>query len=162
MVLVFEKRDSTSRFTAELRVQLPDTALTWSRQVAPFVEWYARTLPSQLPSKQFCSCPGYALDPEMAQWRTKRDSACTKNQRLRRTLRAELRQRDTAGGQYSHVCSLTESGERIAAAQHLSKDASRAPKAQAHRPFGDRSTRFNYRSFPLSASIIATNPVQPV
>jgi CRISPR-associated endonuclease Cas1 len=42
----FEQRDGTCRLMADLTSQLADTASTWSREVAPLVEWFAHTLAS--------------------------------------------------------------------------------------------------------------------
>jgi hypothetical protein len=40
----FEQRDGTCRLMGEFDMQLSETALTWSREVAPLAEWFAQTL----------------------------------------------------------------------------------------------------------------------
>ena len=40
----FEERDGCCRLMSEMTVKLADTAQTWSRQVAPLVEWFAEML----------------------------------------------------------------------------------------------------------------------
>ncbi len=57
----FEHGDGCCRLMSDLTVQLSDTAPTWSREVAPIVEWFAQTLSSASADSGRVRAPGTRL-----------------------------------------------------------------------------------------------------
>jgi CRISPR-associated endonuclease Cas1 len=57
----FEQNDGCCRLMSDLTMQLSDTAPTWSREVAPIVEWFAQTLSSASTDNGRVRAPGTRL-----------------------------------------------------------------------------------------------------
>jgi CRISPR-associated endonuclease Cas1 len=57
----FEHADGCCRLMSDLTVELSDTAPTWSREVAPIVEWFAQTLSSASADNARVRSPGTRL-----------------------------------------------------------------------------------------------------
>jgi CRISPR-associated endonuclease Cas1 len=57
----FEQRDGNCRLMGAFAVRLSETAPTWRRQIAPFVEWMARTLWADLRKPKWQSPPATRL-----------------------------------------------------------------------------------------------------
>jgi len=125
----FEDRDGCCRLMSEMTVTLSDTAPTWSREVAPIVEWFAQTLSSIASDNQCVPPPGTRLT-QRRRYEGKGGSVpipedAPKQQSVCKVCGSAV----TPGNLFCYACGRKDSGNRLAAAQLLGKDAARTPEA---------------------------------
>jgi CRISPR-associated endonuclease Cas1 len=125
----FEERDGCCRLMSELTVTLSDTTATWSREVAPLVEWFVQMLSSTALESHKVRAPGTRLTQ-----RRRYEGAGASRPLQRETPKQQsvctvCGVAVTPGNRFCHACGLKESARRLSAAQQLSKEAARSSEA---------------------------------
>jgi hypothetical protein len=128
----FEERDGCCRLMSELTMKLSDTTPTWSREVAPIVEWFARELSSDTFQKKPIPIPGTRLTQ-----RKRREAAGTtsaiKEPQIQQNVCASCGRAASLGSRHCVECARAETTGRFKAGMARSRDASRTPEASAKR-----------------------------
>jgi CRISPR-associated endonuclease Cas1 len=123
----FEERDGSCRLMSDLTVQLSDTALTWSREVAPYVEWFAQTLVSDS-AKASLKAPGTRLTKRRNFEGQGSTVPVVSDAPTQGGVCATCGSAVSARAKHCHTCSLTESGKRLSAASEGGRKAAGTPE----------------------------------
>jgi CRISPR-associated endonuclease Cas1 len=125
----FEERDGCCRLMSDFTVQISNTIETWSREVAPIVEWFAHTLSSYASENGRVRSPGTRLT-QRRRYEGQGASVPTQDEAPKQHSVCTLcGVAVTPGNRFCHCCGLNECGKRLSAVQHLGKDAARTPEA---------------------------------
>lgn len=126
----FEERDGCCRLMSELTVTLSDTTATWSREVAPIVEWFAQRLSATTLDSGRVRGPGTRLTQRRRYEGAGVGVPVSKEAQKQQSVCTRCGVTVTPGNRFCHACGLKESAKRLSAAQQLGKDAARTPEAQ--------------------------------
>jgi CRISPR-associated endonuclease Cas1 len=131
----FEQRDGNCRLMGPFAVRLSETAPTWRRQVAPFVEWMARTLWADLRKPKWQSVPATRLTQQRrSEGRGKpaqsQDKKASPNPE---TLCRYCGKQVESGRKFCKVCGLTFNRESLTALARRGRVVARGVKAQHQR-----------------------------
>jgi CRISPR-associated endonuclease Cas1 len=125
----FEERDGCCRLMSELTVTLSNTTPTWSREVAPIVEWFAQTLSSTAADSGRVRTPGTRLTQRRRYEGAGASIPAQKEAPRQQNVCNVCGVAVTLGNRYCHECALVASTDRLAAARQLGKIAARTPEA---------------------------------
>jgi len=119
----FEQRDGSCRLMATLTAQLSETAVTWRREIAPIVEWFAGVLSNSTAGKRKVPSPGTRLT-QRNRIEGKSASVPTPKRALQqRGLCVQCGRTVSPGIRHCHDCALIESGKRLSEAGQLGRIA---------------------------------------
>jgi CRISPR-associated protein Cas1 len=125
----FEERDGCCRLMSELTVTLADTTPTWSREIAPIVEWFVQTLSSTAGDKVRIRTPGTRLTQRRRYEGAGASVPVPQEVRKQQSVCSVCAVAVSPGNRFCHGCGLKESRKRLSAARELGKDAARSPEA---------------------------------
>jgi CRISPR-associated endonuclease Cas1 len=129
----FEERDGSCRLMSPLTIQLADTVPTWSREVAPFVEWFAQAISSTASGPRPIRSPGTRLTRRRRYEAAGSVVPLPKLAPTQQTVCQSCGSLVSAGTIHCRTCSLFASGERLKQVQSLGKVAALDPNALARR-----------------------------
>jgi CRISPR-associated protein Cas1 len=129
----FEERDGCCRMMSDLTVKLADTTPTWSREVAPIVEWYTR----EISSADFQERPIIAPATRLTQRRRYEANGSTpplaKPTQKQHGICAGCGRAISPGNRHCADCARLERESKFRAGLERSREASRSPEASAKR-----------------------------
>ena len=120
----FEQRDGSCRLMATLTTQLAETAVTWRREIAPIVEWFARVLSDSTSGKKKVPAPGTRLTQRRRTEGANGTMPAPKRAPRPSGLCVECGRVVSPGIRHCHECAMKESGKRLSAARELGRIAS--------------------------------------
>jgi CRISPR-associated endonuclease Cas1 len=129
----FEQPDGNCRLMGSFAQRLSETALTWSREVAPFVEWFAQSIWSTVPNAAGRRGPGTRLTRR--RWREATNTplplvkALPKPQSVCVNCGAGI----SMGKRYCEICAETRGRESLAKGSRLGRVRALTPEARAKR-----------------------------
>jgi hypothetical protein len=112
-----------------LASQLTDTAPTWSREVAPLVEWFAQTLSSTASEDGRVRAPGTRLTQRRRYEGQGKEMPSSEKAPTPRGVCRSCGAAISAKALHCHICSLIESGKRLVTAQKLGQIAAVSPES---------------------------------
>jgi CRISPR-associated endonuclease Cas1 len=129
----FEERDGCCRLMSELTIKLSDTALTWSGEVAPIVEWFARELSSDAFQKKPIPIPGTRLTQRRRREAVGTTVSAIKEPQKQHNFCVACGRSASLGSRHCVECARAETVGRFKAGLERSREASRTPEASAKR-----------------------------
>jgi CRISPR-associated endonuclease Cas1 len=137
----FEQRDGNCRLMASIAARLSETAMTWRREVAPVVEWFAETISATAPNSARYRGPGTRLTQrrwrEAAGYAPKSVGATPKPQTACGICGKPISFRR----KYCPECTRTVAAEQMAKVQTAGSAAARNPESGRKR--GETQRRQN-------------------
>jgi CRISPR-associated endonuclease Cas1 len=115
----FEERDGCCRLMSDLTVTLADTTPTWSREVAPIVEWFAQMLSATASENGRVRTPGTRLTQRRRYEGAGASIPLQKEAPKQQSVCSICGLAVTLGNCFCHVCALKDSRNRLAAAREL-------------------------------------------
>ena len=125
----FEERDGCCRLMSELTVTLSNTAPSWSREVAPIVEWFAQALPSTASESGRVRAPGTRLTQRRRYEGAGASVPIQKDAPQQQNVCTLCGSAVTPGNQFCYSCGLEGSRQRLSTARELGREAARSPEA---------------------------------
>jgi hypothetical protein len=125
----FEQRDGCCRLMSELTAQLSDTAETWSREIAPIVEWFAQTLSSTTANSGRVRTPGTRLTQRRRYEGAGASIPIQRQAPKQQSVCSICGVVVTFGNRFCHACGLKECGKRLSTAGEFGRDAARTSEA---------------------------------
>ena len=129
----FEERDGCCRLMAELTVKLSDTAETWSREIAPIVEWFAQRLSSDEFQKSNIRVPGTRLTQRRHYESAGGTVPVPKDAPRQHSVCLGCGLSVSSGVRHCVECARSEALNRLETARKIGRDAAQTPQALTKR-----------------------------
>jgi len=129
----FEQRDGSCRLMGSFTQTLSETALTWRREVAPIVEWFAETIWSTVPNAAGRRAPGTRLTRRRWREATGMALSSTKSAPAPQSLCRNCGASISVGKGHCDRCSETLARENLAKAAQFGRVRALTPEAKAKR-----------------------------
>ena len=129
----FEQRDGTCRLMGSFARTLSETALTWRREVAPLVEWFAQSIWTTVPNASGRRGPGTRLTRRRWREATGISLSSGKSAPAPQSLCRNCGAAISAGKGHCDQCSVTLARENLAKGARYGRVRALTPEAKAKR-----------------------------